>query len=299
MPPEPILSASVPRYKRHCCSFNSFRKISYCCCVVIPSLYHISPSFGSYLRMSPKVEEKDGQVFIAFNPQLDPDLKSYSEDSIKKSSEAMKYLPLQLWADYRFKREEDKYEQYQQYETDPLSALRETTEIVEKLNSAPEEDFSLFNHPIPGYSCSVLLRDFADVLTGEDKAFCKDVILEFATRPLRIERYGYQASDGTEPSIMSLPELLLWFPGDKEDLLLLLFLLLINPWREISTFAIRGILHRLWEINFQDAHSLFLGYLLLKEKYDSLREEIRRENYQKNMYESSETQDLERLDQQN
>src|SRR5260221_14251073 len=54
MPPEPILSASVPRYKRHCCSFNSFRKISYCCCVVIPSLYHISPSFGSYLRMSPK-----------------------------------------------------------------------------------------------------------------------------------------------------------------------------------------------------------------------------------------------------
>src|SRR5437773_12319975 len=56
MPPEPILSASVPRYKRHCCSFNSFRKISYCCWVVIPSLYHISPPFGSYLRMSPKRE---------------------------------------------------------------------------------------------------------------------------------------------------------------------------------------------------------------------------------------------------
>src|SRR5204863_10211694 len=55
MPPEPILSASVPRHKRHCCSFNSFRKISYCCWVVIPSLYHISPPFGSYLRMSPKV----------------------------------------------------------------------------------------------------------------------------------------------------------------------------------------------------------------------------------------------------
>src|SRR5437660_11590372 len=54
MPPEPILSASVPRYKRHCCSFNSFRKISYWCWVVIPSLYHISPPFGSYLRMSPK-----------------------------------------------------------------------------------------------------------------------------------------------------------------------------------------------------------------------------------------------------
>src|SRR6266480_3343555 len=38
MPPSPILSASVPRYKRHCCSFNSFRRISDCCCVVIPRL---------------------------------------------------------------------------------------------------------------------------------------------------------------------------------------------------------------------------------------------------------------------
>src|SRR5258708_35534890 len=54
MPPEPILSASVPRYKRHCCSFNSWRKIAYCCCVVMPGFYHISPPFGSYLRMSPK-----------------------------------------------------------------------------------------------------------------------------------------------------------------------------------------------------------------------------------------------------
>src|SRR5258708_32632907 len=53
MPPSPILSASVPRYKRHCCSFNSFRRISYCCCVVILRFYHISSSNGSYLRMSP------------------------------------------------------------------------------------------------------------------------------------------------------------------------------------------------------------------------------------------------------
>src|SRR5438309_5006441 len=50
MPPEPLLSASVPRYKRHCCSFNSFRRISYCCCVVILRFSHSSSLNGSYLR---------------------------------------------------------------------------------------------------------------------------------------------------------------------------------------------------------------------------------------------------------
>ena len=248
-------------------------------------------------KMQPKVEEKDGQVFIALNPQLDPDLQKYSEDSIRPGTEAMEYLPLQLWANYRFKREEDKYKQYQQYETDPLLALTQTKEILEKLNST-EEDFSLFNRAIPGYSCSVLMRDFADKLTAEDKQFCKDIILEFATHPLSIEQYHYQISDGTEPSIICLPELLQYFPDDKAGILLLLFLLLLNLWREISSFAIRGILHRLWEISFNDAHSLFLGYLLLKEKYDRLREEIRQESYQKHVHTSSEGQVIERFLQQ-
>jgi hypothetical protein len=232
-------------------------------------------------KMHPEIEEKEGQVVIAFNPELDPDLKSYSEESIKQASDAMKYLPLQLWANYRFQREEDTYSQYPQYETNPLLALAQTKEIVEKLSSQAGEDYFLFNQPIPAYTCSVLLRDFADKLSAEDKQFCKEIIVEVATRPFRLEHYQYQASDGSEPSIIVLPVLLQYFPDDKQHVLLLLFLLLLNPWREISTFAIRAVLHQLWEISFQDAHSLFLGYLLLKAKYESLRKEIRRENYPK------------------
>ena len=241
-------------------------------------------------KMHPEVGKKDGQVVITFNPELEPDLRKYSEDSLQKSSASMEYTALNLWANYRFKREEDKYKQYQQYEINPLLAIIETKEIIEKLNSATEEDFSLFNHSIPAYTCSVLVRDLCDRLSLEDKKFCKGVILEFATMPIRIEQYSYQVSDGTEPSIMSLPELLKCFPEDKEELLTLLFLLLLNPWREISTFAIRGVLHHLWETSFNDAHGLFLGYLLLKQKYENVRAEIRKENYQKNVYESTEKQ---------
>ncbi len=244
-------------------------------------------------KMSPEVEEKDGQVLIKYNPEIDPALKKYSEDSVNKSSAVMKYTPLKLWADYRFRREEDKYQQYQQYENNPQLVIAETKEIIEGLRNGTDQNFSLFNHSIPAYTCSVLIRDFFDKLNSEEKEFCKEVIVNFASIPLKVKQYYYQISDGTEPSIVILPVLIKHFPRDKEDVKSLLLLLLLNPCREISTFATRGILHSLWEINFDDAHALFLGYLLMKPKYDDVRNIIRKENYQKNVYELSESRVLE------
>jgi len=92
-----------------------------------------------------------------------------------------------------------------------------------------------------------------------------------------------------------LPDLIKHFPKDKENVKLLLLLLLLNPWREISTFATSSILYNLWKIDFDAAHTIFLGYLLLKTKYNELRDDIRKENHQKNIYELSEVQVLECL----
>jgi len=244
-------------------------------------------------KMSSEVEKKDGQVLIKFNPKIDPELKKYSEDSIKKSSAVMKYTSLKLWADYRFRREKDKCQQYQKYEKNPQLVIAETKEISEGLKKKTGDTFFLLNHSIPAYTCSVLIRDFFDKLNSEEKEFCKEVIIEYASLPFKAKHYHYQISDGTEPSIIILPDLIKHFPKDKEKVKSLLLPLLINPWREISTFATSGILHRLWKINFDDAHAIFLGYLLLKPKYDELRDEIRKENYKKNVYELSEVQVLE------
>ena len=246
-------------------------------------------------KMIQEVEEKDGKFLIKFNPEIDPELKKYSEDSINKSSAAMKYMSLNLWANYRFTREKDKYEQYQQYENNLQLVIVETKKIIKGLKKKDEEDYYLFNHSIPAYACSVLIRDFSDKLNSEEKEFCKEVIIEYASTPFKAKHYFYQISDGTEPSITMLPELIKHFPKNKEEIELLLLLLLLNPWREISTFATRGILHSLWEIDFDAAHTIFLGYLLLKPKYDCLSDEIRKENSQKNIYEFPETQVLERF----
>jgi len=246
-------------------------------------------------KMSPEVEEKDGQVLIIFNPEIDPELKKYSEDSINKSSAAMKYMSLKLWACYRFEREKDKYEQYQQYENDHQLVITETKEIVDGLKKKNEDNYHLFNRSIPAYACSVLMRDFFDKLNSADKEFCREVIIEYASNPIKVKNYHYQISDGTEPSIIMLPDLIKNFPGDKKHVKLLLLQLLLNPWRETSTFATRSILYNLWEIDFDAAHALFLGYFLLKTKYDELGDDIRKENYQKNIYEFSEIQTLERF----
>lgn len=244
-------------------------------------------------KMSPEVEEKEGQMLVKFNPDVDPELKKFSEDSINKSSAAMKYVPLQIWSHYRFKGEEDKYQQYQQFETNHQLVISETREIIKGLKKKTKDSFLSLNYSIPAYTCSVLIRDFCDKLNSEEREFCRKSIIEYASIPLKVQRYHYQISDGTEPSIVILPELAKHFPKDKGEVKSLLLLLLINPYREISMFATRGILYSLWKINFDDAHSIFLGYLLLKPKHDCLRNEIRKENYQKGVYEISETQVLE------
>ncbi|MBE3129052.1 MAG: ATP-binding protein, partial [Actinobacteria bacterium] len=239
-------------------------------------------------KMSPKIEEKDGESIITFNPKIDSELKKYSEDSLQKISNEMKYLPLKLWAIYRFKKNEGEFKQYQQYENNPQLVITEIKEIIEGIKNKGKDSFFLFNHSIPAYACSVLIRDFFDKLNSEEREFCKAVIIDFTSIPLKTEDYHYQISDGTEPSIIILPLLIMYFPNDKEEVKSLLLLLLLNPWREISTYAVRGILQDLWKINFEDAHSIFLGYLKLAPKYDKLREKIRKENINRNIYKISE-----------
>ncbi|PKP60153.1 ATPase [Candidatus Atribacteria bacterium HGW-Atribacteria-1] len=246
-------------------------------------------------KMSPEIEEKDGQTLIKFNPKIDSELKKYSEDSLQKIFDEMKYTSLRLWTIFRFEKNEDKYKQYQQYENDPRLVITETKEIIDGLKKKDKDNFFLFNHSIPAYACSVLMRDFFDKLNSEEREFCKEVIIDFASIPLKAENYHYQISDGTEPSVFILPLLIMHFLSVKEEIKSLLLLLLFNPWREISTFAVRGVLQDLWKINFGDAHSIFLGYLRLAPKYNKLREKIRKENYKNNIYDLSEDQVIKRF----
>lgn len=244
-------------------------------------------------KMKVKAEpEKDGdKILFTFDLEIEPKLRKHSEDSLQRISEAMKYNPLRMWSEYRFKREGEKYKQYEQYESNPRLVITETREILDALRKKAGEGLLLLNRSTPAYTCAVLVRDFSDALTAEEKEFCSEVIIAFASLPLSPGKYSYQVSDGTEPAIISLPQLMKCDSKAKGELKTLLFQLLLNSRPHISSFAIRAVLHDLWEVDFESAQSLFLGYLALKPKHEELVEEIRKENYKKQVYEVS-TEDL-------
>jgi hypothetical protein len=232
-------------------------------------------------KMDAELKEQHGQTVVQFTPQIDPELKKFSEDSLKQNAEAMRYTSLFLWSQVRFRQEKDQYQQYRQYEDDPQTVIAETKRIRNEVAGADLETWSRsFNASIPGYTCAVLIRDFADQLSLDDRAFCKEVVLEFASKPLAVQHYFYQSMDGVEPAISSLPLLLKHFPDDHEAIKSLLLLLLVyrSP-TEASNFAVRAILNYLWDISFEDAQSLFVGYLLLKPEYEKLWDEMRQEHY--------------------
>jgi len=253
-------------------------------------------------KMDITTEETDEGVVIKFNPELTPELKEYSEKALTKSSEHMKYTSLKIWADYKFKQDE-KYKQYEQYESNPKLALKEVKDIVEKLKTvevpdsfkvkhSDDESFYLFNHTISAYVCSVLVRDNFEDLNIEEKEFCKDIILEVAVSSFR-PNYRYQISDGVQQVFSLLPVLLELFPQEKENIKTILFLGLfqdghVGGMLEDESFSIFSIMaiNKLWENNFDDAQSFLYGYLVLKPKYDGLREKLRQENYKKNIYNS-------------
>lgn len=228
-------------------------------------------------KLSPEVEEREGQVRVQFTPQMDSELKKFSDDAVQESSEALKYIPLQLWANGRFRREKDEYAKYEQYESNPHQAFIEAKQIIDDLGT---ETVPVFSRHVPAYTFAVLLRDFEDKLSSEEKTLCKDVLLEFASIPIQIERYSYQTVDGTEPGITSLSGLISIFPPEKENIKLLLLLLLLAPFHEISFFAARTILNDLWKSNFEDAQSLLLGFLTLAPKVSEVTNQLTNEKFE-------------------
>lgn len=243
--------------------------------------------------MKPTVESRDKQILINFNPQIEPELKKYSEEAQKKTTEPMKFSSLKLWATYKFENNEE-YKKYQQYEGNPQLVLKETKEIINNLQNKKDSNFYLFNYSTPAYTCSVLIRNYVDQLSNEEKEFCKDVLLECASLPLS-DNYQYQISDGVEAAINTLPLLLKLFPAEIEIIKTILLLVLfdfypIGSYKRLSDYSVEAILYNLWDISFEDAQSIFLGYLLLKSKYDELVEKIRQSNFRKDIYQISKSQ---------
>lgn len=233
-------------------------------------------------RMEPTVEdapEGDGKI-IQFNPTLSPELREYSETALAGLASYTQHVPLKLWGKARFERRQGEYAKREKYETDPIEALREARLILEELISLTAvERYWNFNREIPAYVCSVLLRDFADRLSSENREFCADVIVDQAGSAVLNDKYNYQIGDGSQVAVSTLSLVMKHSPRLRERAKNLIFFALLNETAEISMAAKVGVLNDLWTESPNDPKSLVIAYLDLTEKARQLRETIRNEEW--------------------
>ncbi|WP_278548464.1 AVAST type 4 anti-phage nuclease Avs4 [Paraclostridium bifermentans] len=237
-------------------------------------------------KMDPRVEQSEEGVIINFNPKLDDDLLEFRRVSSDESNKKSKYLELSLWTEYKFKKD-DRCKEYLKYDDNPSLVLKEVQEILAYDEDIDSKNYYLGIRGIPGKACSVLIRDYLDKLTLDEKVFCKDIILSVSTLFL-YDNYSYQISDGVESALYVLPLLLAELLVEKDDIKLILLFATFDD-RNIgnsrfSEYAISAVLDYLWNNNFEDARDILLGYLILKPIYEKTKQDI---NKEKGMYYNS------------
>lgn len=234
---------------------------------------------------------------INFNPEIDPKLKKKSEDSQKQISEKFKYGTLLAWSQNKLENNEE-YKKYDRYEQNPKLALKEAKEIISRPKPEDENFYLSIDDSIPAKVCSVLLRDCPEEISKEEVFFCKDVVLDAASSFLD-RNYQHQFGDGVSSAISVLPYLLKKFPEEETQAKLILLLALFYKRstgmnRRFSDYPIDAV-SGLWEISFDDAQSILLGYLSLEPRYEELREKLREENIKKGVYTLHETEIMEKF----
>lgn len=129
----------------------------------------------------------------------------------------MKYIPLKIWASHKM-RNEEQYEGFknynEKYNDNPKLIVNEFKEFMEYIEKSEDPYFNHIYYPLIGDVSSVLIRDYYDNLSEEEKSHCKETIYETASVSLKIN-YNYQLWDGVESAISVLPLLLKEFPEEK------------------------------------------------------------------------------------
>ena len=247
-------------------------------------------SFGILLarmdrrNLTPKISKQDNdKVIVEFSPiELSNELKEQSEQAQKQYEETFKYTSLRIWSDFLIGgKTQDKTTKQKEYDNNPIIALSETKQLVEELESG-RRAMEIFDYSLPAFSCSKLMIEHKDKLSKDDKDFCKEIILSTVSQ-LFSEDYSYQISDGVEAAVHAVPALMIEYPDEIEDFILILVLFLfdetpLGAYKRICDYAIESVhTSNLWGQNQDNAQAILLGYLKLKPLYKNIITEIKKE----------------------
>lgn len=240
-------------------------------------------------KMSPEVKEVEKGIEIEFNPEIDQELKEYSEKSQREASKPFIYSSLNIWSESRLYNR-DNYKKYESYENNPLTALGEAREIWNRFSENKFDEGLMFYRATPSYVCAVLLRDFKGKLEKPELEFCREVIFEYANI-VNNDDYMHQIGDGLVPALFVLPRLIEDFPDERLTIKLLLIRALMRHdpisvmgMDRINSVALQAVQH-LWRNESKFMESIYFGYLIVSQKYRDTCKRLRLDAYKQHRHE--------------
>lgn len=208
-------------------------------------------------------------------------MKALSQKNAAAYEPHLKYMDLQLWSDYKF-HHDVKFREYKKYEN-VCTICSELNEIWAYMDpevrneELTSDDISVIVHrftAIASYTSAVLLRDFKETLSHEDRTLCECIIFSIADLFAHASHFEIvQAGNGIDAIAVGL---VLLSNEDNikaindENPLCLLLKLALNDW-SYNSRIVNGIASTIW-VHSQNAawHFLYLFSLLADSYEDAL-----------------------------
>lgn len=210
-------------------------------------------------------------------PILDHKHLDYKNSVLKDLNSDTNYNQLFVWAFNRLENNDSTNNNYHSYDENPQDALIDIKQIITENNSCKLQN-SIINSPLN--VCYVLLRDFYDKLTQDEIDFCKNVILDSAISLYETNNLSMTSEFTLYNIINSLIYLINNLNLDIEELMsirsIILMILLTNK-SKIHEYNNESVLEELWIHNFEEANSIWLGYLSLNPRYNDFYFKLQRE----------------------
>ncbi|MFQ8843148.1 MAG: hypothetical protein ACLR8P_22040 [Clostridium fessum] len=216
-------------------------------------------------------ENEHGQTLCTVLPDFTEDMKALSQKSAAAYEPHLKYMDLQLWSDYKF-HHDVKFREYKKYENvrticselNEIWAYMDAEVRNEELSS---DDISVIVDrftAIASYTSAVLLRNFKETLSHEDRTLCECIIFSIADLFAHASHFEIvQAGNGIDAIAVGL---VLLSNEDNikaindENPLCLLLKLALNDW-SYNSRIVNGIASTIW-VHSQNAawHFLYLFF---------------------------------------
>lgn len=225
--------------------------------------------------------QDDNSFFVEFTPkEITDKQKKEVENANKLYDAAFKYSSLRIWSDFLSNVNKINDPNYLKFDNNPLLALQETRQLIKELE-AGQRNRVMMEHVIPAYTCSKLLIYHIEKLSKDDISFCKEIVLSTIAQ-LFSDDYDYQIADGVEASVCAIPPLIIEYPEEANDLIMILVLVLLDAFqfssgKRICDYVIESIfITSLWGLHYEVAKKILFGYIKIYPIYHRIYEKLRK-----------------------